>query len=30
MQGNVCRCGAYSRIVLAVRNAARAVKGGAK
>ncbi|HET9529928.1 MAG TPA: (2Fe-2S)-binding protein [Blastocatellia bacterium] len=30
MQGNVCRCGTYSRIVLAVRNAARAMKGGAK
>ncbi len=28
MEGNVCRCGTYSRIVLAIRKAAEAVKGG--
>lgn len=30
MQSNVCRCGTYSRIVLAIRNAARAMKEGSK
>ena len=28
MEGNVCRCGTYARIVLAVRHAAEALKGG--
>jgi nicotinate dehydrogenase subunit A len=28
MQGNVCRCGTYPRIVAAVRGAARAIKNG--
>jgi aerobic-type carbon monoxide dehydrogenase small subunit (CoxS/CutS family) len=28
MEGNICRCGTYSRIVLAVRKAAEAMKGG--
>jgi aerobic-type carbon monoxide dehydrogenase small subunit (CoxS/CutS family) len=28
MEGNVCRCGTYARIVLAVRKAADALKGG--
>jgi aerobic-type carbon monoxide dehydrogenase small subunit (CoxS/CutS family) len=28
MQGNVCRCGTYPRIVAAVRGAARAMKNG--
>jgi nicotinate dehydrogenase subunit A len=30
MNGNVCRCGTYGRIVAAVLAAARAMKGGAK
>ena len=30
MNGNICRCGTYSRIVSAIRNAARAMSGGAK
>ncbi|HXG67435.1 MAG TPA: (2Fe-2S)-binding protein [Blastocatellia bacterium] len=30
MQGNICRCGTYARIVLAIRNAARAMKEGSK
>lgn len=30
MQGNICRCGTYSRIVLAIRNAARTMKEGSK
>ena len=30
MQGNVCRCGTYPRIVAAVRSAAKAQKGSAK
>ena len=30
MQGNVCRCGAYPRIVTAIRKAARAMKGAAR
>jgi aerobic-type carbon monoxide dehydrogenase small subunit (CoxS/CutS family) len=28
MQGNVCRCGSYPRIVAAIRKAAAALKGG--
>src|SRR5262249_6618350 len=28
MEGNVCRCGTYARIVLAVRQAAEALKAG--
>jgi len=30
MEGNVCRCGTYPRIVSAISNAARAMKGGGK
>src|SRR5437899_1503971 len=30
MEGNICRCGTYARIVLAVRKAAETVKGGAR
>jgi nicotinate dehydrogenase subunit A len=30
MQGNICRCGTYARIVLAVRKAAQALKGGGR
>ena len=30
LEGNVCRCGTYTRIVLAVWKAAEALKGGAK
>ena len=30
MEGNVCRCGTYSRIVAAIGKAAKAMKGGAK
>jgi aerobic-type carbon monoxide dehydrogenase small subunit (CoxS/CutS family) len=30
MQGNICRCGTYPRILTAIRNAARGLKGGAK
>lgn len=30
MEGNICRCGTYPRIVAAVRLAARAGKGGAR
>ncbi len=30
MEGNICRCGTYQRIVLAVLKAADALKGGAK
>jgi aerobic-type carbon monoxide dehydrogenase small subunit (CoxS/CutS family) len=30
MEGNVCRCGTYPRIVSAIIRAARSVKGGAK
>jgi len=30
MEGNVCRCGTYSRIVLAIRKAAEELKGGGK
>ena len=28
MEGNVCRCGTYQRIALAIRKAAEALKGG--
>ena len=30
MNGNICRCGAYSRIVTAIQQAAQAMKGGGK
>jgi aerobic-type carbon monoxide dehydrogenase small subunit (CoxS/CutS family) len=30
MEGNVCRCGTYSRIVVAVQKAASTMKGGAQ
>jgi aerobic-type carbon monoxide dehydrogenase small subunit (CoxS/CutS family) len=30
MNGNVCRCGTYQRIVTAIDRAAKAMKGGAK
>ena len=30
MEGNICRCGAYPRIVAAVTRAARQMKGGAR
>jgi len=30
MEGNVCRCGTYSRIVLAIHQAAKELKGGGK
>jgi aerobic-type carbon monoxide dehydrogenase small subunit (CoxS/CutS family) len=30
MDGNVCRCGTYPRIVSAIQNAAKAMAGGAK
>jgi aerobic-type carbon monoxide dehydrogenase small subunit (CoxS/CutS family) len=30
MQGNICRCGTYVRIMLAVRKAAAALKGGGR
>jgi aerobic-type carbon monoxide dehydrogenase small subunit (CoxS/CutS family) len=30
MNGNICRCGVYSRIVTAVEKAAEAMKGGGK
>ena len=30
MQGNVCRCGTYPRIVSAIRKAARAMKGAGR
>jgi aerobic-type carbon monoxide dehydrogenase small subunit (CoxS/CutS family) len=30
MDGNVCRCGTYPRIVTAIRQAAAALKGGAR
>jgi nicotinate dehydrogenase subunit A len=30
MTGNICRCGTYTRIVIAVEKAAAAMKGGAK
>ncbi len=28
MNGNICRCGTYGRIVTAVEQAAKAMKGG--
>jgi aerobic-type carbon monoxide dehydrogenase small subunit (CoxS/CutS family) len=30
MDGNICRCGTYGRIILAVQKAAEALKGGGK
>ena len=30
MEGNVCRCGTYPRIVTAIRKAAQAMKGGGR
>src|SRR5947199_3112142 len=30
MEGNVCRCGTYSRIILAILQAAKELKGGGK
>jgi isoquinoline 1-oxidoreductase alpha subunit len=30
MNGNICRCGTYTRIVAAVEKAAQAMKGGAR
>jgi nicotinate dehydrogenase subunit A len=30
MEGNICRCGTYARIVLAIRKAAETLKGGAR
>jgi aerobic-type carbon monoxide dehydrogenase small subunit (CoxS/CutS family) len=30
MNGNICRCGTYARIVAAIRQAAAAMKGGAQ
>jgi nicotinate dehydrogenase subunit A len=30
MNGNICRCGTYGRIVTAIEQAARAMKGGAR
>ena len=30
MDGNICRCGTYSRIILAIQKAAEALKGGAR
>jgi aerobic-type carbon monoxide dehydrogenase small subunit (CoxS/CutS family) len=30
LNGNICRCGTYQRIVAAVEKAAKAMKGGAK
>jgi nicotinate dehydrogenase subunit A len=30
MDGNICRCGTYSRIVAAIREAAESMKGGAR
>ena len=30
MNGTICRCGVYQRIVTAVETAAKAMKGGAK
>ena len=29
MEGNICRCGTYARIVSAIQKAAQAMKGGA-
>jgi aerobic-type carbon monoxide dehydrogenase small subunit (CoxS/CutS family) len=30
MEGNICRCGAYPRIVAAIRKASQAIKGGGR
>jgi aerobic-type carbon monoxide dehydrogenase small subunit (CoxS/CutS family) len=30
MNGNICRCGTYNRIIAAIESAARTMKGGAK
>ena len=30
MNGNICRCGTYTRIVAAIEEAARTMKGGSK
>ncbi len=30
LDGNICRCGTYARIILAVRKAAQTMKGGAQ
>jgi aerobic-type carbon monoxide dehydrogenase small subunit (CoxS/CutS family) len=30
MNGNICRCGTYTRIIAAIESAAKAMKGGAK
>jgi isoquinoline 1-oxidoreductase alpha subunit len=30
MEGNVCRCGTYPRIVTAIRKAAQSMKGGGR
>ncbi len=30
MNGNICRCGTYTRIIAAVEMAAKAMKGGGK
>jgi aerobic-type carbon monoxide dehydrogenase small subunit (CoxS/CutS family) len=30
MEGNICRCGTYTRILTAIRHAAQAAKGGAR
>jgi aerobic-type carbon monoxide dehydrogenase small subunit (CoxS/CutS family) len=30
MNGNICRCGTYSRIIVAIEQAAKAMKGGGK
>jgi aerobic-type carbon monoxide dehydrogenase small subunit (CoxS/CutS family) len=30
MNGNLCRCGVYSRIIAAIRRAAQAMRGGAR
>lgn len=30
MEGNICRCGTYPRIVAAIRKASQALKGGAR
>jgi aerobic-type carbon monoxide dehydrogenase small subunit (CoxS/CutS family) len=30
MNGNICRCGTYSRIVAAIEMAAKVMKGGGK
>ncbi|CAN5916872.1 (2Fe-2S)-binding protein [soil metagenome] len=30
MQGNICRCGTYPRIIAAIQSAAEAMKGGAR